>query len=772
MAEVFEGVLSLKGEGKDRRRFLSYTSKKGKPMNELVNPDKLASSLRESQEAEIQVSFELDPSGRPFRIRALGKPWTESAIPVRTRTEESVMKPEFHNPYNFVPAPPRTKNGKPIRGELGDREPSGHDRYLADKLSGKLHVRMTVETPLLVPDTARVEVNEADTQNAKQDHKTFPVRVDGNGRPLINPTSIKGMLRSAYEAITVSRLSVFQKHEERLAFRSEATSSQGLEAVRIHNGNEIHFYSAAWLGMYKSLRTNWNGLDTHGKEVWVKVTPRRHQRRNFQFFEVVDLKDIGEPRPSQDHHIGFVCITNENIKNKHDERVFFKGPSARPPLILNDLQMTELKDAWKTLIENYHEAHKDELDKPPASLGVRKWSRQIYKRNNEEILKEGTLCYARMRGGVVEELLPVMISRRLYQVCPAELLPEQLHPAETLAELSSADRLFGWVRQPASKARQIKHTKEDLKQGAYRGQVRIGFVGCELEDAVELLDPLPLQILGQPKPQQGRFYVAETQDGEAQLEKRNNEEAGFKRGRGLRGRKVYPHHNVPKGYWEGKWASPSLNENGISYFQEYRRPEGENQCDNQNRSTRGWIRKGAAFEFEIHFINLSNVELGALIWLLDLPENHFHRFGGGKPLGFGSVRLNLEEAKSEILNGTDVKHRYESLDLQTSRSVTAAQCKTEFEKAIVDAYPNRLFLESFKRAAQGFEGKPIHYPRARHTNSMEPVPPHRDGLAYEWFVENAKPLNKDPKKRANPETQFVLPDLVDDEGLPVLFHRP
>ena len=51
------------------------------------------------------------------------------------------------------------------------------------------------------------------------------------------------------------------------------------------------------------------------------------------------------------------------------------------------------------------------------------------------------------------------------------------------------------------------------------------------------------------------------------------------------------------------------------------------------------IRKGVEFKFRIRFENLSDVELGALLFVLNLPENHYHKLGMGKPLGLGSVKI-------------------------------------------------------------------------------------------------------------------------------------
>jgi CRISPR-associated protein (TIGR03986 family) len=668
---------------------------------------------------------------------------------------------------------------------------------------------------LLLPDTARLEVADQDSGSMKKGHKSYPVRVDADGKPLIEPSAIKGMLRAAYEAVTNSRMGVFKEHDKQLAFRSEATTSQGIEPVRI-NDKQIDFYSAAWLGKYKGYTRNWNGLDKHKQEVWVKVTWKKHPRKHFTYFEVVDLVNRKNGKPSSDYYEGYVCITNENMKNKHHERVFFKSGSERTSIVLTDEEVKR----WKTLIENYHEQHKDELDNPPASLGITKWSRQIYMRNDEEKLKTGTLCYALMENGLIKELVPVMISRRLHEKSPAELLDKSLEPAMLITQLSPADRVFGWVRQ--GKAQGVS---------AYRGQLRIGVVECKgikhngtydsnvIETFGDQGNPntwLPLQILGQPKPQQGRFYVAKNKNGEAQERGLNNEQAGYNKDeKGLRGRKVYPHHaSVPSNYWvddkalkteldtrQSDLSQEALQSSGKTYFREYIRPKSSDRRDKQNRSIQGWVKPGTEFEFDIHFTNLSEVELGALVWLLSLNDEnenkYFHRFGGGKPLGFGSVKLELTDTK--ISSGEDLKAFYASLDIKPTSSKTADDYKSAFERAIAAAYPGVSFLDAFKVACTGFsDGLPIHYPRARRyevknnqvqyitatgqpTTDSAPVPPHPDGLAYEWFVANSKesikerdqldilPTSNPGQKEIKP--RYTLKDLSKDDGLPILPHK-
>jgi hypothetical protein len=129
----------------------------------------------------------------------------------------------FHNPYNFVPAPPRNTND-PDLGDLEKKPPVDQSAFMEDRYTGSIRVRMTAKTPLLVPDT-----NLERVQESPNGHKTFPLRVDANGRPLIPASSVRGMLRSAYEAVTNSRFGRFSRdqHGDRLAFRMDAKKGSG-----------------------------------------------------------------------------------------------------------------------------------------------------------------------------------------------------------------------------------------------------------------------------------------------------------------------------------------------------------------------------------------------------------------------------------------------------------------------------------------------------------------------------------------------------------------
>lgn len=828
MEETFEGTFYFDNEKQDWCVRFVKPNKKEAIIK--CNPKQISPNLPRNKDEKIQVKFETDKRyyNEVLNVRLISEE-------VNTN-EENMKKGDFHNPYNFVPAIPRNHiDGE--TNELGDRSPSGQDRYLSNMLNGKLHVKMRVETPLLLPDTARMIYDK------QKDHRSFLVRVNADDKPFINPTAVKGMLRSAYEAVTNSRLSVFTKHEDRLAFRAEVGEGLFVVPARIEGtkGNEkIVFYTgmsqvendggpkieqkadkknripeirqsqyAAWLRMYEtndfetvndekvfkpcnlSPKDDANKYPKHPKKAYAWIEEFQHNRKPFTYWKVMEIaydqanlsasftKSPEAISLSPEKVEGYICNTGKTMKSKHDERFFFGRDSTY------DIKLEKHHiNFWNSLIKNYRKQHESDFDSPPKEKvnggrnnGIEyslEWSRQIQRTTKEETpekanlikeeLKDGTLCYARVKWNGKEfevlELYPVMISRRLHKVSPADLLHKSLKPATNINELSPADRVFGWVGDGVK------------KNGNYRGQARFSSVICNgvLEkdtdgnvflnkdgEVIQKFNDLPLNVLGQPKPQQGRFYVAEDKNGNAQTIKGNNEESGYnsETKKGLRGRKVYPHHaNLPDDYWFEKkdinFADPNNLKSG-NQFREYLRPPGEKQQNNQNRSLQGWVKHGTEFTFDIHFTNLSKVELGALIWLLRLPAEHFHRFGGGKSLGFGSVKLDL--ANEEIYEGSELKKRYESLDEVSMTKTEAETCKTEFQEAVQSAYPNSSFLKAFEIACKGFEDKlPIHYPRIEEQ-------PKAEGKSFEWFVANSN--SRDGFK-------IALPNITDEIGLPLI----
>ncbi|MEH2384078.1 MAG: TIGR03986 family CRISPR-associated RAMP protein [Nostoc sp.] len=774
---MLTGKLSVTKNGKVQ---LQFTNSKGAFSSCVVADSALSTDLLEIKKAAIaklnNVEVELEEiGGQPKNIREKGKPFESAqtvtptvkkevtALPQPVRSSHSSPKNntpgDFHNPYNFVPALPRN-----VDGELGDRTPCGHSSYLDNYWSGRISVTLTTVTPLLIPDAAKAQGT---------DHKIYPIRLDADGKPYLPPTSIKGMLRSAYEAITNSRLSIFAKHEDRLALRMSTKNDLIPARVECKNNQLVLrlmetpdlLGNTARLPRYQkssNLRDKGesreavryddsNELPQYGDEVWVRLNKGI----------VTRIRKWDATYPGEGEWLkGWVLVTGTNINGKKYERVFVERNDNETIIITDDI-----KSLWRELINNYQETHAKDLDNrrknnqtPQDYLGGTPgktgWSRHIYEASELE-LEEGTLCYIELKNNKVTALFPVSISRRLYNVSPDELLDSNLKPSTKINSLSPADRVFGWVNQDG--------------QGSYKGNLRVNSVECNSDASVESFgdNGFPLAILGEPKPQQARFYIAKDNKG-TPLDKGISKEDTYQSSYALRGRKVYPHHsNLPAQYWKNP-VDDRTQKPQEEHFQEYRRPKKNNieQRDDQNRSIKAWVKPNTSFSFNVDVTNLSDVELGALLWLLSLPENYSNRLGGGKPLGFGSIKLAINWDKTDLRKGEHWREFYSYLTSIPNSSPKEAETSIKlFKDTVTEVYGKGKsfeevrFIQAFCCGCQGFnDNKPVHYPRKRQQPGQNPVPPHPDGEAFKWFVENERTGG----------LKVSLPALWNETGLPLL----
>jgi len=443
-----------------------------------------------------------------------------------------------------------------------------------------------------------------------------------------------------------------------------------------------------------------------------------------------------EKRPGQSLRVqrGYLCMTNQNIDNKHSERFFFDGGMSKGPksITLDGAMIQRYKD----LMQDYYERHIKEV-KGRKCPDLREgndpaWSRFII--NNEVKLEDGTLVYALLRGQSpntqVVLLGPVSIPRAAYYHSTGDLLPKHLHNCDDAEALCPACRTFGWVRGERSSG-----------PGAYSGRVR--FSDASIEESHEQ-PPMTLAILGSPKPTTSRFYLFGP-DGRPSKTPRTDAIASYDGSEGhnlLRGRKFYRHHMPTK---EELHAA---------------------RANNQNRTITGAEGPGAVFTFTVDFENLARLELGALLWSLTLGGKGYQRLGFGKPLGMGSVQI---QARVQLL---DVDERYSGLvsdgwhdipDVEISAWLTA------FQQAMVNAYappqPGQAtpdWTDAFERLPSvqdllAMLGKKdpalnVHYPYSPEPNSKG---------QFEWFMGNKRPNG--------PRVELDI--AAEDRGLPLIDKR-
>ncbi len=726
------------------------------------NPADLGKKLNQRRQNVQTAAMSPQQPGPPRQTPA------PTNVPPKPKTAyEPDSDAPFLNPYTFVPVFPQAELPEALR----ESRPLGHDRLHPGRWTGAIGVRLTVRTPLLLLDSAR-----AAPAPENNDHLIYPT-LCRKGLPHLPATSLKGMLRSAYEAVTGSRFGVFDVHDgphtRPLGWRRAA---QRMRPVRVtDDGERLELLDPVRLPYY-GRNTPLKYRDTkqtpeHGDEVLVRCDKPRGVETVVEIATISDAKAYN----SDDFLFGYVFLTGPNAVNKNHAQVFLTYESPRFETLTK-----ELRDGWNRVIENYENTHtkeeiwerKDEQGRPrgPGECygkepGKLAWSPHLWQQDRKA-LAPGTLCYALERGGRIVSLYPVAIPRDVSSRTPAEMLDHSLHPAPSYANLSPADRVFGWVAPEGS----------SVRPASYRGRLRVRDVACaSAENAVTVFaenKSLPLAILGQPKPSQARFYLG-SKAGRPLGENPPRMKDGIYRADNLelRGRKFYWHHARvadEAGYWEGADTSgqdPTQENVGGKGYREFRRPRKiesevdgrpsltvdgrafatgeEAQRDSQNRSVRGWVNKDTEFTFVIEIRDLDDAELGALLWLLTLDGKKHHRLGLGKPLGFGSVHLAIDETNTELYSTGEWVDYYRRLSAKPrpiGASASIGRIRETFESLVSDSRALQAMREAFLAAAEGVQDLPVHYPRVRPLDMADgsAVPPDPRGLAYEWFTANER----------------------------------
>ncbi|WP_250283061.1 MULTISPECIES: TIGR03986 family type III CRISPR-associated RAMP protein [unclassified Frankia] len=758
----------------------------------------------------------------------------------------------FHHAYNFAPLPPR-----PAGPPFADGAPAGHDRLRPELWNGRLRVRLTARTPLIVGETAsKAEKDTTDHEGYETEagHTFLRLRsrsgqakgaTEGNDVE-IPVTSVKGMLRSAYEIATLSRFGVAARHDLPLAFRSQPYEALELTPVRIEEiDGELHarpllgtrrefgrvddYMPAALLPDDSAIKNFiWEpaGLRTgdglaaarrfaHKDEVSVELTSVRNNIYSYWLVTGIgakggDIRPIGSVADRYPETItvdGWVCRTNQNhdaknFPSKKHERIFFTDPdNLLPP---KPVRLTDtVAAAYREVLDSYVR----ELDGAPpsvrpgkertASLPVVEWARKtkeervrksIRKKSSagrterQRPLEAGDLLYGVFShdGQRLERLLPVMVGRRPFSRPPAELLAAaRRQPPTAFDKFSAADRVFGTVEQRAD--------ERDERATAYRGHVVISPV---LPEKVEITNfhkkkllgnvGLPLIELGAPKPSQARFYSAADPAGTPVGERMLKAEM-YGPEAGLRGFKVFPRHrdleDRPDDYVRDKVTVRIVGQQQQGSQSRGQAQDGQpvKPRTKRNASVLAWVRADSTFTFDIDVTNMTDAELGALLWLLDPRELAVprelepsakaadfgvFRLGRGRPLGLGSVTLELLPEDSSLVRGETVAAAYrdlsgclgaidqDSVDGGAERFDEIAKTLLEsFRTATTEAtggsFDKAAHIAALRRAATGYgDGVRVGYPRG----STKPRQGDDISEIVAWFQLNEKVSAQNPKK--------------------------
>ncbi len=193
---------------------------------------------------------------------------------------------------------------------------------------------------------------------------------------------------------------------------------------------------------------------------------------------------------------------------------------------------------------------------------------------------------------------------------PYDFLPEEFTACEHLENLCYACRIFGMVGNTK------KSISNDEEKESLGGKVYFS-------DAINDNGTFPngsfyklIKPLGTPHPSLTNFY----------LESGNYDENDIL----IRGRKFYWHH------------TDKIDKT----FDQIQHLISDDKESPSNSSLQ-IMETGNVFKFEVHFKNITEDELGLLLYSLQLEDDLLHKIGRGKSLGLGSCKVIIDSCEIE-----------------------------------------------------------------------------------------------------------------------------
>ncbi len=258
-----------------------------------------------------------------------------------------------------------------------------------------------------------------------------------------------------------------------------------------------------------------------------------------------------------------------------------------------------------------------------------------------------------------------------HALAPIDFVPKDLRDP---SRPDLAEAIFGFVHDEAQPlgSEQVRAGRVFVSDALFEGEPGSAW----LDENGAAIVP---HILSGPKPTTFQHYLVQTSS-----QKRDLRHYASKSGSEtvLRGHKLY-------------WHKGPLGREKLEDTDFLGQPEKERQKDTQHTQFRP-VKAGMTFTFHLHFENLSQVELGALLWVLNLADNDRYRLklGMGKSLGMGAVKL------SHTIQFTDRTRRYAGLFAGQSWETGATDdvMTSEAERPFVDEFERYVLKHSGEQA--------------------------------------------------------------------------
>jgi CRISPR-associated protein (TIGR03986 family) len=526
-------------------------------------------------------------------------------------------------PYNFVPLPEAIFLPP-------DAPFKAHERLDTDRLHGFIDLDITTETELYTRCAYPPSEEGKDVQRSRP-RQAFYHHGDED-RPVIPGSSLRGLVRSLVEILSYGRITRRRKRGDALRIRDEqlvhrAVADQQTPTGQAYNKRflkqlkprEIEYPSQMVQAGYlekKGDAGEWqirsalkvqgtsfvrvpltileaNGVpagDNEVRDVWVKPAPAKpYPHRSGLTLRYARTDHVAES--SAPGLVRGVLVCSGRIASRHMHTVIYaQDPKARPIPIPETMweQFCEDRDQQRGIACRKVRSHGDPL------------------------------FYLLDPQGDLEFYGPTLFFRLPYPYYTGDYVPQATTDAD--GRLDLAESIFGTVNGDAQDGR--PHT------GAHKGRVQFGdaTLGATPDGGSPFLEGQEgirwPSVLSTPKPTSYQNYLVQ-RDLEGKREhllsysSRPPDVSDKGEATVLRGFKRYWHR--------GSAARDLHLQPPTKHLKQYTviRP----------------VKLQVSFRGRLRFENFTPLELGALLAVLELPEDLRHHLGMGKPLGMGSVRI-------------------------------------------------------------------------------------------------------------------------------------
>ena len=532
---------------------------------------------------------------------------------------------------------------------LGDINEIKREKRVKGVHSGKIKCSLKNLTPIFIG-------NKTD----EKEEKTLTLKVEGTEKYVIPASTLKGEIRNIIEVLTTSCIKNVE--EERLDYRGSAGGRKNVFGIikKFPTANDDGIIIEA------------DKVKVNRKKVLSNYKPGFYPIKVANNLLVKDYIKRAKLKPNYkkgEDDPNAINSTNEFNKVQQGGTLnatlwvssFIPNKKYEKLLIPNEKHYSFTKSDYEDLLYLIKQRKEAEEKKPPKN------------RENFYIdeLKEGDTIIFEVNGkGKIENFSFSEIPRLRYKMSPLDLVPEEFHPCTT-ENLCFACRMFGTI---GDHSKNEKGEKKQEKTVAMRSKVFISDALSINPINKTMEEKLILKSLGEPHPSLTRFY----------LENNGTYDKNFK----IRGRKFYWHHTEKIKAGKG--------------YKNYLKTISDSTSTSTN-STIWFLRPDQNFEFEVSFKDLTDEELGILIYSLELEKDLLHKFGKAKAFGLGSCEIKITDCllESSEKYSSFVKV-YEKMDKEKYLKIAKDKYKLDTDerkeikelKAILKSTNNLDFKES------------------------------------------------------------------------------